>query len=226
MAWSKSLLAALVVAVLAASPAAAQRTGTRLDRNAGSPNNITDTSVKSAILVANGFGQCLARREGVAIAKALEFPLLSAEQSKAVDRRMEAFDECLGDSPEFNQLRSGLLPIVGGISEWFFNTQLKRTDLSALGGMNDDALMLTEFRPRTELEDFGLCVIRRDVAKSVALLEAKPTTNAEAQAIKAITPELGPCISAGTNITLNASNIRSVISFALYRASSKLAAAK
>ena len=212
------------LALALSSPALGQRTGTRINKNANAPNSISDTSVNSAIIVNNGFGQCLARREGKSMRAVLDLPLLAAEQRKGLDRLTTQFDGCLGDSSEFDELQYSNLLVVGGAAEYFVGTQLKKANLSSLVGMTDDALMETEFRPRTELEDLGLCVVRRDITKAQALLSSKPTSNTEKEAIKAIVPELGPCVRAGSELQLNAPNVRALVALALYRAASKLEA--
>lgn len=214
----------LGLTLLVVTPAVAQKTGTRIDRNAGAPGSISDRSVKSAIIIANGFGQCLARREGKSVQVVLDMPLMAPEQGKALGRSMEMYDGCLGDSSEFDELNASRLLVLGGAAEWFVGTSLKNADIDSINGMTDEALMQAEFRPRTELEDLGLCVIRRDVAKAKALLEAKPTSDSELAAIKAVTPELGPCVMEGTQLKLNVPNIRALIALAFYRAASKLGA--
>lgn len=216
------LLFVLSLIMAMACPALSQKTGTRLDRNSNAPASVNDAGVNSAILVANGFGQCLARREGKRMRVVLDLPLLAPEQVKGLIRSIETFDGCLGDSDEFDQLRSHNILMIGGAAEYFVGTALKKTDLSSLTGMTDELLMKTDFRPRTVLEDLGLCIVRRDVAKSKALLASMPTSDAEKMAVKAITPEIGPCVSAGAELKLNAPNIRALIAYALYRAASKL----
>ena len=215
---------ALVLAIVFVVPAFGQQTGSRLDRNANAPRSVSDTGIKSAIVVAHGFGFCLARREGSRVQTALDFPLMSAEQNKAMDRYFDKFDGCLGASREFDELRSGSLLTLGGAAEWFIGTKLKKANLASLTGMTDEALMKTEFRPRTDLEDLGLCIVRKDITKAQVLLATKPTTEAEKAAIKAIKVELGPCIRAGVELKLNTPTIRAIVALAVYRAASKIEA--
>lgn len=214
--------AALALAVVSAAPAIAQSTGTRLDRHQGAPSSVSDAGTKSAIIVANGFGECLARREGKRLRAALDLPLMSAEQSKALKRSMDTFEGCLGTSSEFDQLRSSHLLVVGGAAEWFVKTELKQAKLSTLQGMTDDVLYKAAFRPRTSVEDLGLCIVRRDQARARAVIAARPTTAEEAAAFRAIVPEVGPCVSAGTELKLNIPNLRAVIAVAFYRAASMM----
>lgn len=213
---------AVGLALALSSPSLGQRTGTRINRNANAPHSVSNSGVDSAIIVTNGFGQCLARREGKSMRAVLDLPLLAADQRKGLENLMGQFDQCLGDSDEFDELRYSNLLVIGGAAEYFVGAELRKANLSSLVNMTDETLMDTEFRPRTELEDLGLCVVRRDVAKAQALLNSKPTSNAEKDAIKAIIPELGPCVSAGSELQLNAPNVRALIAFALYRAASKM----
>ena len=151
---------------------------------------------------------------------------MSAEQNKAMDRYFDKFDGCLGASREFDELRSGSLLTLGGAAEWFIGTKFKKANLASLTGMTDEALMKTEFRPRTDLEDLGLCIVRKDITKAQVLLATKPTTEAEKAAIKAIKVELGPCIRAGVELKLNTPTIRAIVALAVYRAASKIEAAE
>lgn len=213
-----------VLAIVFVVPAFGQQTGSRLDRNANAPRSVSDTGIKSAIVVAHGFGFCLARREGSRVQTALDFPLMSAEQNKAMDRYFDKFDGCLGASREFDELRSGSLLTLGGAAEWFIGTKLKKANLASLTGMTDEALMKTEFRPRTDLEDFGLCVVRKDIPNAQLLLTTKPTTEAEKKAIKVLKDNLGSCVSVGTEMKLTTPIVRAVIALAIYRAASKIEA--
>ncbi|WP_332787503.1 hypothetical protein [Sphingomonas sp. GB1N7] len=214
----------LGVAAVCALPAHAQKTGTRIDHNAGAVGSVSRLDAETAAIAANTFAQCLARREGKSMRNALAFPFVSPEQSKAIARLRTQFEECLGNANEFDQLVLGQVLQAGGAAEWFVRTELKNVDLSSLKGMSDEALEKTSFRPRTALEDLGLCIVRRDPDRARGFVESKMGTLEAKTAFKAITPDLGPCVTGGTEMKLNSVNLRAVVSYALYRASSMLGA--
>jgi hypothetical protein len=207
-----------------AMPAMAQQTGTRLDRNRGAVGSVSSTDTTSAIIAANVFAQCVARREGKTMRKALDHPFTSAEQSRAIQRTWKRFEGCLGNAREFDSLALSQILSAGGGAEWFVRSELKNVDLSSLDGMTDEAIEKTAFRPRTLLEDLGLCIVRRSPERARALIGTEPTTAAENAAFKAIVPDIGPCVTQGSELKLNTPNLRAVIAYALYRASSKLGA--
>jgi hypothetical protein len=203
-----------------AVPAAAQKTGTRLDRNAGAVGSISGTDPRTAVRATNTFSQCVAKREGKRMRVALDLPFASPEQSKAMAKARDQFDGCLGDSADFDQLRSGILLMAGGSAEWFVHTDLKRVDLSPLNGMTDEVLAKAAYHPRNAYEDLGLCILRRSPEHARALLATDPTSDAELAAFKVISPDIGPCVDQGATLTLNRANVRAVLAYAMYRAAS------
>jgi hypothetical protein len=203
-------------------PAEAKQTGTRMDRNEGAVGSVSKIDAKSAILAANRFAQCVARREGKFMRAALDMPLLSSEQKQEMKKRIDQFDGCLETSNEFDQLVLTPLLSVGGAAEWFVRTELKSVDLSSLSGMTDEVVDKTDFRPRNRLEDLGLCIVRRSPARAKAFVKSAVSSTEETTAFKAIVPDVGPCVTSGTEIKLNLPSLRAVVAYALYRASSKL----
>lgn len=219
----RSLVAAVLITMIA-MPASAQKTGTRIDRNSGAVGSISKLDTTSAIRATNTFAQCVARREGRTIRNALDLPFTSAEQSKALERRTDNFDSCLGDSREFDTLVLTQVLKAGGAAEWFVRTDLKAVDLSPIAGMTDEALEKSDLRPRTALEDLGLCIIRRSPERARAFLRTDPASAEETAALRTIVPDIGPCVTQGTELKLNTPNLRAVVAYALYRAASKLEA--
>jgi hypothetical protein len=205
--------------------AEAQQTGTRINRNEGAVGSISNLDAKSAILATNKFAQCVARREGKFMRAALDLPFLSTEQTQEMRKRRNQFDECLGTSNEFDQLVLTPLLAAGGAAEWFVRTELKSVDLSSLSGMTDEMIEKTAYRPRNSLEDLGLCIVRRSPARATAFVKSAVSTKEETAAFKTIVPDVGPCVTSGTEIKLNLPSLRAVVAYALYRASSKLGAA-
>lgn len=213
-----------IAGMLAASSVAAQRTGTRLDANRGAAGSISRTDPSSAVRVVHAYGMCLAQREGKSMRRALDLPLGSAEQAKAVSGNANYYDECLGVSADFDQVTFGPLLSAGAAAEFFMTHDLRRVDLSSLKGMSDEAVEKSDCRARNSFEDLGLCVVRRDPTRARALIATRPTTAEEKAAFTAVQGDIGPCVSAGTTMTFNIPNLRAVIAYGLYRAASKLGA--
>lgn len=215
----------LVALAFVSWPAGAQRTGTYLDRSAGAIKSVRGRDKDSAILATNTYSQCLARREGASMRKALDLPYGSEEQSKALLRLQQQFDPCLGNSQEFDTLVYTPVLMAGGAAEWFLRTNFRAVDLSKLNGMTDETIEKTDYRARTALEDLGLCVLRQDPGKVRALLETKPSSAEEKAAFQALVTLVGPCVMQDNSLKLNVANLRAVLAYASYRVASKLEAA-
>jgi hypothetical protein len=211
-----------LVATLGLTPAVAQKTGTRLDRNRGAVESISNLDPSSAIRAQHQFGLCIARRERIGMIKALELPMASAEQSKAITQRIQLDDGCLGSSDEFDTLVTKGPLLSGTIAEFFVRTDFKTTDFSALIGLSDDALMKTPYAPRNLMEDLGLCILRRDPVVARALFETKPVSPEEKAAFALVQPHVGPCLLKGETMKLNIPNLRAVLAYATYRAASRM----
>lgn len=225
MAGSRYLVGGLAMLCLGlASPAAAQRTGTRLDRNRGAVGSVSKLDADTAIRATNAFGRCIAQRDVVRARRALDLPFVSDDQIKLLQKGFETFDECLGTSPEFDTLQLPPVLLAGAAAEWFISANRRKIDLTSLSGMTDEALDKTEFKPRTDLEDFGLCLLRRNPANALAFVSTRPTSADEAAAVKALMPDIGPCVTVGQQVSLNVPNLRAVVAYAIYRAASKLGA--
>lgn len=211
-----------LVSLCAASPASAQDSSSRLIQNRGAVNSISKNDPKSAIRATNAFGQCVAQRDAKRIRGALDLPFASAEQVRILHKSLDTYDECLGSSPDFDTLALPRVLFAGAAAEWFVTVNRRKIDLSTLVGMTDEALAKADFKPRTSLEDVGLCVVRRNPANALALIATRPTTAEEIAAVQVLVPDVGPCVDTGQEVTMNVPNLRAIIAYAIYRAASKL----
>ena len=221
---ARSAVLCAVTLFMGAGPAVSQLTGTRMDQNRGAVGSVDRLDPKSAAAAANTFAQCVARREGKWMEQALDLPFLSDEQTKAIAKRMTEFDPCLGPSRDFDVLNLSPLALPGGAAEWFDRTKYKSVDLAPLNGMTDEVADKSAFAPRTDLEDMGLCIVRRSPEHARALITTAPASDSELKAFRAMVPDIGPCVIEGTKLKLNVTNLRAVVAYALFRASSKLGA--
>lgn len=208
----------LTLCAVAGTPADAQRTGTRIDRNAGAAESVSFTDSASAIRVANSFGQCIARREPKRVKIALALPLYTPQQSRELKKATDHFDPCLGSSTEFDSVVTQGLIFAGNAAEWFLRTEYKDAPLGTLKGMDDDTLAKSAFAPRNGFEDLGLCVVRRNPEAVQSLILTDPTTEREKAAVQPLIADVGPCVPKGQEIKLNRPNLRALLSYALYRA--------
>ena len=205
-----------------AAPASAQPSSSRIDQNRGAVSSVSKRDPQSAIRATNAFGQCIAQRDHIRVRRALELPLASNEQLSILRKSIDTFDECLGSSREFDTLTLPPLLFAGAAAEWFVSVNRERIDLTSLAGMTDEALDKTDYKPRTDLEDVGLCLVRRNPANALALVLTRPTSQEESAAVKAMIPDIGPCMPAGQEVQLNVPNLRAITAYAIYRAASKL----
>lgn len=221
----KRTLIALMMAAMT-MPAAAQYTGTRINRSAGAAESVSKRDPESAIRVANAFARCLARREDKSIKRALDLPLASAEQMRGIYKYVDQYDECLGKgSEEWSTMDTPPLLLAGGAAEYFVTTDYKSVDFAAVRAMSEDAVAKAPIAPRTPLEDLGLCMVRRDAGHIRALLATKPTSGAEKSAARAMASDVGACVPKGQSFSLATPTLRAVVAYAAYRAASKIGAA-
>jgi hypothetical protein len=218
--FARPIAAALCVIVI--TPAVAQRTGTRLDRNQGAVGSVSKLDAKSAIKATHAFGQCIAFREEKRTRRALEQPLVSPEQVKLLNGARDTFDDCLGTSDQFDQIAYSQVLLAGSAAEYFVRTTQQKMDLGPLAGMTDEALAGTAFKPRNGLEDLGMCIVRRNPTKARAFVMSRPAEADEAAAFRALLPDVGPCIFQGETMKMNAPNVRAITAYALYRAGTKM----
>jgi hypothetical protein len=223
MKWKASMLLAAVTCAI--SPASAQLTGTRLDRNAGAVGSVSNTNRDSAISAANQFGQCIARREAKGVRAALGLPFASPEQKKALDRYIEQFDGCLGASNAFDIMVTTPTLLAGSASEYYLNTIYKKTELGFLQSLDDVLIAKTPFAPRNGYEDLALCIVRRDPQAVRALVKTLPISKLEAEAISKLVPFVGPCVPQGMTMKLGRPSLRALVAYGLYRAVSSAAEA-
>ena len=67
------------------------------------------------------------------------------------------------------------------------------------------------------LAHFGECVVRADPVRSHALLMTQPDTPQEGAAFEALSPALGPCVTAGQSLKFSKPTLRGTIAMNYYR---------
>ncbi|QGN53927.1 hypothetical protein GKE62_04625 [Novosphingobium sp. Gsoil 351] len=71
--------------------------------------------------------------------------------------------------------------------------------------------------PLPPAEIFARCVVRRNPVASIALVASEGLSVEERKAIDALRPDLGPCLLAGSSMTINPLFLRTYIGIASYR---------
>jgi len=195
-------------------PSPAQDTGTRIDRFRGAVSAIESEDARTARRVMITFGRCVARNRGRMAEAILAQPLFSDEQGGLARRSVGGEDGCLGYEGE---LRFSPTLLVGAMAEHFVLTRHRNDDLGPVAAIADAGLAELGLEPRSVHEDVALCIVRRDPAAARALLESRPASDREGEAVGRLVPSLGPCLPAGNEYRLNHAAVRSLAAVGLYR---------
>lgn len=214
-------LAALLLCT--AGPAAAQRTGTRIGRDAEVGN------VRDAVALVQTVANCLADRRKDFVRRWFaklpgtqdEFALVQKEEEDLAIC-MES-DQLISDGREL-RFTPGVLrlptaramvarmvaeappqsPMPPDSEPWF---------MPLLAGVATGADV---DRAGLILQDFGHCVATRSWPATLALLASKPDSAEQAAAVRRLMPVLGPCLTADVNMTLTPANLRDVLAEPVY----------
>ena len=215
-----SVALAAMIALFAAAPADAQRTGTRIGSNASKANP------EEVLQVA---AECAAkRRPAYALNMLQELP--GSEEEFRILRRGEGdLGACMNSS---QRLAVGSVILSGtplafrlALVEEMVKERLTRSvDASALSGgepwfyakipagateIEADARYIT-------LMEFGDCVVSSAPAQSIAFVSAEKESPAEQAALQGLIPFLGPCIAAGQEITITPVALHQALNEPLY----------
>jgi len=209
------LAAALLGLVSIALPAAAQRTGTRMGRNATN----TQRDANALILI---IGNCLAQRRPELVRRWVNLLPGSREEMDLLDAQEGDFDVCIDDdqlivggdrlltySPRRLRIPAALAmvrralprapaqsPVPASADPWFV------APLAALpaGSTIDRGSLLAQ--------EFGHCLSVTDWPSSRALLAARADSPEEAGAFQALRPILGSCLPQGLRLEITPKSLR------------------
>ncbi len=217
------LAAALLGLVSIAVPAPAQRTGTRMGRNATN----TQRDANALILI---IGNCLAQRRPELVRRWLNLLPGSREEAELLDAQEGDFDVCVDDdqlilggdrlltySPRRLRVPTALAmvrralprapaqsPVPAQADPWF------AAPLAALpsGSTIDRGSLLAQ--------EFGHCLAVTDWPSSRALLAARPDSQEEARAFQALSPILGSCLPQGLRLEITPKSLREYLAEPFY----------
>ncbi|HYJ82823.1 MAG TPA: hypothetical protein VEW26_08280, partial [Allosphingosinicella sp.] len=218
------LILGMAIAVqLAAAPASAQRTGSRIGRNA-EVGSAEDAAALTAIVA-----DCIAERRKDFVRR--WFAKLPGTQAELAFIRKEEGDlaicmdnkEVIADGRVLNLTpRSLRLPTARAIIARMVESAPAQSPvppdgdpwfLPLLAGLPAD----TEVdRPALAFQDFGHCVATRSWRASLALLASSPGSADQAGAVRRLTPALGPCLTDDVKITITPANLRDILAEPVY----------
>jgi hypothetical protein len=194
----------LSVAALGASTFASARQSPRFDR---------DPTTPAEVRILARFSRCVADRP----ANRERARTLLALDYRTEHYRQELLRLAGGNTlcvPTGGRLAFGGVLFAGGLAENLLRRRGAVADLGAFVGL-DPAHPALASRDETEL--MALCVVRAAPAKVSALLQTGPASEEEGAALRALMSDLGSCLRAGSNVSLNRLFGRAILALAAYR---------
>jgi hypothetical protein len=208
------LLFALLASTPLASINAEPPTGTRIDLTPGQPraSEVGDAETRSRF--ADAYAVCVARTHARAAENMLAEPYLSPAQTRIGTQISDS--DCLGSNDV--SLRYSMQVLVGRIAQIFIRERYANVDVARFAGLSDEAAAQLGLVARNNAEDMASCVLRRDPQAVRVLIDTAWESPQEAEAVRRIIPQLGPCASAGETFQLNATGVHVLLAAGLYRA--------
>lgn len=160
----------------------------------------------------HAFAGCVAARRASRSREVLAMDFRTREQSTALVDLAVGERSC-ADFPRGQMSRSFF---AGRLAEALLETSLRGTNLAARIAP-DPARPALEARDESEL--MSLCTVLAAPAAVEALLASEPASEAETAAVRALTPQVAQCLTAGVTGRFNRSAIRSLLALAAYRLS-------
>jgi hypothetical protein len=170
---------------------------------------VADYSRADGVKALNGLGHCLASARRGAAEQATALPFGSPEQARAAIAFLGPENSCFASDVEFD-FEPNLF--VGGMAEELFLSRYGQGDVAAFAA--------AAVEPRNQVEDLGLCVVRRNPVAVRALIETQPASPTESEAVSKMVPDIGPCVPQGMEIALSKRRMRALFAASLYRIAS------
>jgi hypothetical protein len=210
----KTAALAAVLTLALVSPAEAQRTGTRMGKNAGAPD------IPAAMRI---MAECTVARRGTMVRSWLDTLPGSVEEDRIFTRNLDDLGLCFDDdmlvvdgktivvkvgmvryplalAMARRQLRvNSTVPALAKDSPWF---------APKLVGLDKSAAV---DRLALGMQDFGHCVAVSDWAAARALVLSEEGSTEQKAAVAALFPVLGPCLPSDVQIKLTPANLRSAV---------------
>jgi len=173
-----------------------------------------ELSSPEAIRTLHDFGACLARNHSARsrVADILTMDLRTEAARDAVRDLIGEHDPCVASSRVFYYVTSSSsLLFAGAIAEAYLP---RDRDLATLVAYDPARPPL---QAHSELEVMSLCTVRAAPAAVAGLFATQPATPEEAAALRALAPQLGQCLRAGTQSRVNGPEVRAMLALAAWR---------
>ena len=178
-----------------------------LAASAASSSNPDDLSVQAL----HNFGTCVVQRAPRGARAALDLDYRSNEYDQQMHAVLKGTDYCLTPG---GQMRASPVLYAGAMAEALLKDEIKPADLPLRLAYDPARAVI---KARSPVEAMALCTALQAPQATAQLLEAEPTTKAEAEAISAVTPALTDCLKKDMKLELNKPALRAVLALAAWR---------
>ncbi|MGE5722344.1 MAG: hypothetical protein ACM3YM_07765 [Sphingomonadales bacterium] len=201
---------ALLLAIVAAPVSADPPTDRKIDAPPKAARDDAKDAEAEAGRLLLTYARCVADARPAYAERVLSLPFLSPEQQAVLKKPLEGEDYCIGYLPVELEVR-GRGQIAAGMAEVVYMRHYGRIDAAAVAAGS------AAIKPRNGVEDFALCLVRRNPSAARALLDTVPGPN-ETAAVQALIPDLGPCLPRDQTLSLTTRSVRMVAAAGLYLA--------
>jgi hypothetical protein len=145
-------------------------------------------------------------------------PYASDQQGKALQNIVRTHnDPCIRGFMDNVQMQFSTPVLAGGVAQALVVKDYPDLPRLVAGFTIDPAQENAQLAGLNAAEIFGRCVVQRDPASVLRLLASRPATPEEVVAINSLRDDLGPCLAAGSKLTINEMFLRNVTAVAAYR---------
>jgi hypothetical protein len=163
------------------------------------------------LLALRQFARCAVLNDRRRAAALLVDDYTSETYGIALRRLVTGNNSCL---PPGSRLQFGGVLFAGNLAELLLRRTAPRGTLAERVAYNAAAAPI---RARSEGDVMSMCVVRAAPVEIDALLDAAPGSAEETAAVRAITPQIGPCLVSGVAMRFNRPGLRAVLALAAYR---------
>lgn len=196
-------------------PAAAQEHSTQWRTKARESHRYDDKQTRRAFA---DYTKCVVdNRYDRARALALA-PYASEQQGKAMQNIVRTHnDPCLRGFMDTVRMQLSTPVLAGGVAQALVVKDYPDLPRLVAGFTIEPAQENAQLAGLNAAEIFGRCVVQRDPASVLRLVSSRPGTPQEVAAINSLREDLGPCLAAGSKLTINEMFLRNVTAVAAYR---------
>jgi hypothetical protein len=174
------------------------------------PEGEFENSPDGTIRFLVAYSRCVGYERPQVADSILGLPLLSAEQITAAERKGAGSDKCLGGLP--GGLEVSVPPVfLTGLAEGRYLRLERNKDPVRIVAAGQAAV------PQNGWEAFSLCLVRRNPTAARAILDTSARSEGEERAVRALVPEIAPCVPAGQQLKFDRMSVRLYVAWGLYR---------